>query len=86
MSEHCDMCGREYFDIYRVPDHVWEEFYESLFDRKPCGGGLLCLSCFKIRKDIYWEGAIGEYPTEQLRATIASQAAEIERLRGALEK
>ena len=48
MSETCQICGKQYDTVYRVPDEVWEIIKPA---GKPEGAGLLCLPCaFKQAK------------------------------------
>lgn len=41
--EHCDECGRQYCDVYYLPDSIWARIHE----RAP--GGLLCPTCALAR-------------------------------------
>ena len=71
-SELCDRCGKRYLAIYSVPDRIWQNLHMMT------PAGLLCMMCADTiaRKlgPLWWEGELGQYPTEKARA-------EIERLR-----
>jgi len=61
-GEECDCCGKDYEDVYRVPDHIWFKVYGEL------GVGLLCMNCFSAQAKLlglsmFWEGDDGEYPS-----------------------
>ena len=49
MSDICDDCGRDYFIIYRVPNHIWTKICpkpETLGDYiEHQFGGILCPDC-----------------------------------------
>lgn len=63
MAEKCDCCRFPYESVYRVPDAVWAKIA-----LRADGSGLLCMDCCdglarNLGIDLYWEAAVGEYPT-----------------------
>ena len=77
MNEHCDKCGKAYYEkhgVYRLSDDFWEIVYFGVMGKEANGGGLLCMDCIneEFATLIYWEGSQVDYPTTDLRAQLAA--------------
>jgi len=63
-AEICQLCGREYLIVYRLPDDIWER----ITGKK--NGGLLCPICADVLAreagiSLYWETTTNAFPTEK---------------------
>ena len=65
-SEKCDICGKHYETVYRVPDEVWEKI-----SHKENGAGMLCIEhadyfARELGIELFFSAGIGEFPESTL--------------------